>query len=268
MEDFNSEFDTLFIPIKGKIYTSENFPHILYDQTVLNIKDRVPKDIKCGSTMEQYTYLSGSIRARRIDEKVTEFLNNNENGIVVELSCRLSTACYRIQTNNKWYCIDSARNIKIREQLFEKRENVTNIKSDIYNYTWLNQIMKDNPNCPILIICVGVFNYYQKATVDKFLHHIFKTKNIEIIFDAVNHIGMKRMKKFYKQMGIKDYKTLFSINDISELKLENTNCTLLDYQVFFDNINKKRIGLLTRIYMKIADVFKMIQIYHISTRNM
>ena len=267
MEEFNSDFDTLFLPIKSKIYTSENFPNILYDKTSLDIRDRVPSDIKCISKLLQYTYLSGAIRARRIDDKVKEFLKNNPNGVVVELDSRLSTACYRLEATNKWYCVDSARNIKIREQLFAPKENVIYIKSDIYNYQWLSQIQEENPGCPLLIICVGVFSYYQRTTVVKFLNHIFKIENTEIIFDAVNSIGMKRMKKYYKHIGIKDYKSLFCLNSVDELKLENTNSVVLDRKTFFTKLDIKHIKLITRLYMKIADLFKMIQIYHISNRT-
>ena len=264
MESFNSELDTLFIPIKSKIYTSEHFPHILYDETALSIKDRIPENVKCISKLIQYTYLSGAIRAKTIDEKVDEFLCLNPEGIVIELDSRLSTACYRLQAKNKWYCVDSARNIKIREQLFKSQDNVINIKSDIYNYAWLNEILQENGNVPILVICVGVFSYYKKATVMKFLNHMFTIPQLEIVFDAVNSIGMKRMKKYYKYLGIKDYNSLFCINDIASLELEKTNSIVLDYSVFFEKVNKKHISLITRIYMKIADMFKMIKIYHIS----
>ena len=266
MEDFNSDFDTLFIPIKSKIYTSEKFPHILYDKTSLDIKDRVPQDIKPISRLVQYTYLSGAIRARRIDDKVKEFLKNNPEGVVAELDTRLSTACYRLETENKWYCVDSARNIKIREQLFTPKSNVINIKSDIYNYQWLSQIQEENPNKPLLIICIGIFNYYQRSTVIKFLNHIFKIENTEIIFDAVNSIGMKRMKKYYKHLGINNYKSLFCLNSVDELKLDNTKSVVLDQKVFFTKVDMKNILLITRLYMKVADIFKMIQIYHISNK--
>lgn len=265
MKEFNSYFDTLFLPIQSKIYVAERFPNVLYDETALSIKDKIPKDIKCISKLTEYTYLSGCIRAKTIDEKVDEFLCLNPNGVVVELNSRLSTACYRLKVTNKWYCVDNARNLKIRKELFNDQSNVLYINDDIFKYNWLNQILENNPNVPILIISIGVFNYYPKSIVTKLINHLLKYDNIELIFDAVNSIGMKRMKKYYLHIGIVDYKSLFCLNDISELKLKDNSIIVLDQRGFFNETLNENISLFTRFYMKVADMFKMIQLYHIIT---
>ena len=41
MPEFNAVENTLFIPMLGRIYASEHFPKILYDEKALSLKDAV-----------------------------------------------------------------------------------------------------------------------------------------------------------------------------------------------------------------------------------
>ena len=265
MNDFNSEFDTLFIPLISSVYTSTKFPHILYDKKAMEIKDRIPSDIKPISKMVQYTYLSGTIRSKKIDNIIDDFLYLNPNGVVVELSSRLSTACYRCKAPSfKWYCVDNARNISIRKQLFGTKDNIIYIKGDIFKPIWIRQVERENPGCPIMVVAAGTFNYCAFTDVQKLFRNLCLVSNVEIIFDAVHSMGMKRMKKIYKHLGIKRPDLLFHLDNPDDIEIERINTIVLDNEPFFENVSKKKMKLITRLYMKIADTFKMINIYHIS----
>ena len=267
MKDFNSRTDTLYIPLLSKVYTSEHFPEILYDEKVLQIKDKLPHDIPIASRMVQYTYVSGAIRSRKIDDKIDDFLYLNKNGVVVQLGIRLSTACYRSKSKNPWYGLDTESNFELRNTLFGVKDNVYYVKTDIFDTTWLTRIMSEHPGSPILIMAAGVFNYYEKEKVMALLEEFYRYENIEIIFDAVSQNGQRRMKKFYKQMGLNNYKSLFYLNGVKDLHLAEANGTVLDEDPFFENIKKRRFHVGTRIYMRLADLFNMINVYHISTNR-
>lgn len=43
MPEFNAVENTLFIPMLGRIYISEHFQNILYDEKALSLKDVLPK---------------------------------------------------------------------------------------------------------------------------------------------------------------------------------------------------------------------------------
>ena len=74
------------------------------------------------------------------------------------------------------------------------------------------------------------------------------------------------MKKYYQHLELDDYKSLFFLNSIDELQLDNTNSIVLDYKPFFNSIDKRKLNFVIKIYMKLADIFKMINIYHISNK--
>ena len=42
MPEFNAVENTLFIPMLGRIYASEHFQNILYDEKALSLKDALP----------------------------------------------------------------------------------------------------------------------------------------------------------------------------------------------------------------------------------
>ena len=54
MPDFSTVEDTLFVPMLGRIYASENFPHILNDRKALELKSRLPENLKGKDTQTQY----------------------------------------------------------------------------------------------------------------------------------------------------------------------------------------------------------------------
>ena len=45
MSKFNKVSKTLFVPMMGRIYSSENYPNILYDKTALKLKPKLPNSV-------------------------------------------------------------------------------------------------------------------------------------------------------------------------------------------------------------------------------
>ena len=43
-EKFNNISSTLFLPMRGRIYCTENFRHILKDEETLKLKDKFPPE--------------------------------------------------------------------------------------------------------------------------------------------------------------------------------------------------------------------------------
>lgn len=58
MSKFNAVENTLFIPMLGRIYASEHFQNILYDEKALSLKDVLPKDL-AGNRFPEPVYSTG-----------------------------------------------------------------------------------------------------------------------------------------------------------------------------------------------------------------
>ena len=63
MPEFNAVENTLFIPMLGRIYASEHFQNILYDEKALSLKDVLPKSLAETGSQSQYTLLASASRS-------------------------------------------------------------------------------------------------------------------------------------------------------------------------------------------------------------
>ena len=96
VEEFNKISNTLFVPIKGRIYSTENFPNILNDEEALKLKGKLPPD---KGTFSQYTLLASAVRSRNMDRYINNFLKNNPAGVIIEIGCGLETTYFRHKNN-------------------------------------------------------------------------------------------------------------------------------------------------------------------------
>ena len=89
MERLGTVESTLFVPMLGRIYTSENFPNILYDEKALELKEKLPKEVTDDNTQNQYTYLASASRSVNMDRYIKNFLKRHST--VTKISAMLKT---------------------------------------------------------------------------------------------------------------------------------------------------------------------------------
>ena len=95
MPEFNAVENTLFIPMLGRIYASEHFQNILYDEKALSLKDVLPKGLAETGSQSQYTLLASASRSANMDRYIRDFLRRKPDGVIAELGCGLETTFYR-----------------------------------------------------------------------------------------------------------------------------------------------------------------------------
>ena len=96
--------DTLYVPMLGRIYASENCRNIRYDKKALELKKRMPDGMIENDTQTQYTYLASAARSANVDRYIADFIKRKPDGIIVQLGCGLETTCYRDDNGHtKWY---------------------------------------------------------------------------------------------------------------------------------------------------------------------
>lgn len=82
MPEFNAVENTLFIPMLGRIYASEHFPNILYDEKALSLKDVLPKSLVETDSQSQYTMLASASRSANMDRYIRDFLRRNREALL------------------------------------------------------------------------------------------------------------------------------------------------------------------------------------------
>lgn len=258
--------DTLFVPMLGRIYASENCKGILYDKKALELKAQMPEDIIKNDTQTQYTYLASASRSANMDRFIADFLKRKPDGVIVQLGCGLETTFYR-DDNGKtlWYGIDLPHVIEYRRRLLPETERERYIAGDAFKKDWLEKIRADHPDAPLLIVASGLFYYFEEEQVLELIRMLQGHGDIELLFDTVNKSGMTMMqKKHMKTVGHEDAKMFFYVDSASQLAEKiGGSAAVLAEEPFYKHIPKAGIQFSTKVSMTVSDWFKMVKMLQI-----
>lgn len=262
MKSLTAISDTLFIPVGGRIYASENFPEIFYDREALKLKPMLPEAILKYSNQSQYTFMASVSRCVNLDNTVREFLDENPLGIIVELGCGLETTYFRTDNGRAaWYELDLPEVIELREKLIPAWERVTYIKSSVFEKGWIGDLKKNAGNRPILFVAGGLFHYFREDSVIELLRDLCGFPKARIVFDAVSKTGMKRTKKYMRQMGHDCASMYFYCGRASLLASKiSPDVTVISEKNFYSAIDKTALAPTTRLLMTLSDLFGMVKI--------
>lgn len=256
--------ETLFVPMRGRVYASKNFPEILNDKKALEIAEKLPKSYLNMEKESQYTLMASSVRSMNMDKYIQNFLNINPNGTIINVGCGMETTFYR-NDNGKaiWYEIDLEEVTTLRQKVFKSNDRDIVLTYSMFDYSWMKEVKKSNE--PYLIVASGLFYYFEEKAVIEFLRKVKELGNVEVIFDTVSKFGMKQTRKYMKQLGKDDALMYFYVEDINDLlkKLGN-EVQLLDNHDYYEWVtDKSKFNFITRISMKISDKFHMVKMIHL-----
>lgn len=266
MERLGTVESTLFVPMLGRIYASENFPNILYDEKTLALKEKLPKDIIESDAQTQYTYLASASRSANMDRYIRSFLDRKPEGVIVQLGCGLETAFSRNDNGGtKWYCVDLPDVIEYRKTLLAESKREIYIAADAFSDLWLIQVREEIGDAPVLVTASGLFYYFEENKVLSLLKRFLSYGDIEVVFDAVNKGGMSMLrKKWMKKVGHENAKMFFYVDSAETLasKVGDNVCVLAE-EKYYRYINKKGLEFNTKISMLVSDLLSMVKMVHL-----
>lgn len=266
MEKLNltSVEETLFVPMRGRVYASLNFPEILNDKKALEISEKLPKTYMNMEKESQYTLMASSVRSMNMDKYIKEFLEKNPNGTIINVGCGMETTFYR-NDNGKatWYEIDLEEVTTLRKKVFETNERDIVLTYSMFDYNWMKEVKKSNE--PYLIVASGLFYYFEEKAVIEFLRKVKELGNAEVVFDTVSKFGMKQTRKYMKQLGKDDALMYFYVEDVNDLlKQLHEETKLLDNHDYYEWVtDKRKFKFVTKMSMIISDKFHMVKIIHL-----
>lgn len=71
--NLNDIEETLFIPMRGRIFTSKKFPYILNDSKALEIEKKLPISYMNMNKDSEYTLMASATRSMNMDKYIQEF---------------------------------------------------------------------------------------------------------------------------------------------------------------------------------------------------
>ena len=263
MPDFSTVEDTLFVPMLGRIYCTENFPHILNDRKALELKPLLPENLKGQDTQTQYTLMASAVRSTNMDRYIGQFLKREPEGVVVLLGAGLETTFYRNDNGkNVFYEVDLPDVIAYRRELIGETDRDRCIAGDAFAEDWIRQVREAFPTQPILVAASGLYYYFEEKKVLNLFRMLKNYGRIELLFDAVNHAGMKEMSKYMKQVGHEDAAMFFYVDKAREAA-DQVGGRVLHEEAYYAHTPKKGLQFMTAMSMRVTDWFKMVKMVHL-----
>ncbi len=260
--------DTLYVPLLGRIYASNNHKNILYDEKALEVSESLPSELFLDNGQNEYTYIASAVRSTNIDYYVKKFLDQNPNGSVVNLGCGLEDIYDRIDNGTaNWFELDLPNVLELRKQYFPPSERDHYLPYSILDYTWIDELKKLTSE-KVIFVASGLFHYFKEKDVIELLRKISELPDCEIVFDAVSSAGMKITHRYMKKMGREDAFMYFSVDNAEELvKKINTNMKLIESRKYYSIIKtKKSLSFSTKFKMIFSDTFNMVKMVHLRNK--
>ncbi|MDR3137193.1 MAG: class I SAM-dependent methyltransferase [Coriobacteriales bacterium] len=288
--------DTLFIPLEARIFVSKKFPEYFYDAKALSLEEYIP-DNSIQKKSSEYAMLASVARYYHMDMITRAFIAQHERCNIVYLGAGLETAYDRLSASGAlsgalsnapsdalsgalsgalsnapsdapsgalFYEVDLPDVIAVRRLVLGERPHETLIGGDLFNLTWACPV---DAAIPTLILASGVFQYFTKDKVIGFIDDLRATfQKAELLFDATNETGIKYANRYVRKTGNTNALMYFYVNDAAEFA-NSTNTIILEERVFFMDARRilsKKLGLYTRIAMKIVDDRKRAILIHLA----
>lgn len=127
---------------------------------------------------------SHALRSLVFDQKITQFLEQSPEGVIVNLGEGLETQRFRVCASSAlWLSVDLPESIEIRERYIQPDERHVHLPLSVMDTTWFDSVPKDKP---VFITAQGLFMYFEEADVMSLFQAISKTfDNCRLMFDAI-----------------------------------------------------------------------------------
>ncbi len=255
MSKFEGIADTLYIPLTARIYVSEHFPEFFRDEKAMSLKSEMPYE-EIASKSSEYYQMAGACRFYNTDQMIKAFIDRHEKSNIINIGCGLETSFFRIgpdPVKAVFYEMDLPEVIEARRRVLGTSETEILIPGDMFDFLWAENIDR---TLPTFVTVIGVFQYFEEDKVIGFLKQLKQTfPDVEVVFDAMTGRAIKYANDYIRKTGNNDAQLHFSADDGKSVA-EKCGMTLVEERPFFGAARKqlkKKLGLYTRIAMKVVD---------------
>jgi O-methyltransferase involved in polyketide biosynthesis len=210
-----NEKATLLITLYAKALDFESERPILNDKKAYEIFETLDYDF---SRLGKDDNSIALVRAKEIDDLVTQFIEQHKDAVVVYLGCGLDTRVSRINPASGiiWFDVDYPEVIDLRKYFYSDSDGYTMISKSLTDQSWLKRIPNDRAT---LVIAEGVLEYLTKSSVKTLLNRITNHfESGELVFDVMNSFGMRMGKSELKeQTGASHMWAVDDLRDIAQM---------------------------------------------------
>ena len=248
---------TMLITLYARARESISRNPIIVDQKAVEMIDIIKKEIAGSENLIHIKILKDkynpklavtmSLRSRRFDLYVTDFLSRYPQGTVINLGCGLDTRFYRTDNGTViWYDIDLPEVIELRKRFMEENSRHFFIANSVLIPDWISEVRTGGP---YLFLAEGLFMYFTEAEVRELFNTIHREfGSAEIVCEVTNRYWVDKMNsawmkwKFRRQLGMKGGAVFtFGVPDSRYFERWDQNFKFINEWTYFDD-NEKKLG--------------------------
>ena len=256
-EGISDVSETLLITLYCRALETRSKDPVLLDSKAVEITGKLDKELSESGSRLRRDLAAGrvrkelvlyiALRARKYDEYARKFLENNPQGVIVNLGCGLDTRFFRIDDGKLiLYDLDLPEVIEIKKKLLDETDRYHFIPSSVLDCSWM-EALKQKHAGPFIFLAEGLFMYLPAAEVKKLvikLHETFPGSELacEVANSVVLKTPMKQITryKFTKElhMGKNAYYSS-GLSKSDEMEEWAPRIKYIDDWSFFDEKEKK-----------------------------
>lgn len=219
------------------------------DRRLAGSDERLHRDL-VGRSLDPRLVVHISIRAKRYDDFVREFLAKSPAGVVVNIGCGLDSRFLRIDNGQViFYDLDLPEVIALKKEFFDETDRYRFIASSVFDNGWFDRVKAHDG--PFLFVAEGVFMYLDAGDVKAlFVRLAEEFPGSEIVCEVFNSLWLREpmhaMMRFKMQRELHlgpDADFRFGICDSREPEGWNPGIRLMDDWSYFDS-DEPKLGLL------------------------
>lgn len=222
--------ETLVIPLYGRKLCAEQFPKLYQDGSAAKACAQIDYDFSdldrhAASPLWQFGALEAAMRQLDMQWEVRDYLASHPHAAVVNMGCGLDQTGRACDNGRcKLYNVDMPDVINMREQLFPTDWRETDIKSNLNDHAWMEQV---DGSDGAVFFAAGVFHYlttWQAQTLASELARRFPGGRL--VFDTIGRLGRLLMRRTFKSFGMENYRECLCVQNPRELKGWVSNATV------------------------------------------
>ncbi len=256
--EFDLAGEISLIPTYCRAQESQQKNSIIDDQKAEEIIAQIDFDYDKLKTPKQ-AYLTLCLRAKKIDDYVQKFINENSDATIVQLACGLSTRANRSNNYNRWYDVDNSKIIDFRKNFYQSDNHYQMISSSTLDYSWIDNLAEDNN---YLFIAEGLFMYLKEEDIKELVLKLQnKFSGSQLVFDCYNQKTVDKINKYHQKSG-SGIKLEWGLNDAKKLEQWANGIQLIEQWHYTDSKELKKLFIVYRLLFKLAKLFKSLKQSH------
>lgn len=173
--------ETMLWTLHNRASEAQRSDAVLHDPKAIEIYQVIDYDFERNFGSAEPSH---ALRSLAFDQEITTFLQENPDGIIVNLGEGLETQRHRIQAPRQlWLSVDLPDSIEIRERFMPPDDQHIHHAISALDRAWLAAIPADQP---VFISAQGLFMYFSEKEVQELIQDIFtRFKRGRLMFDTI-----------------------------------------------------------------------------------